>query len=151
MSGKMFFVNPYFQVKNIEEWVKVDDGFLENFKKEVIQENIKNYENQWRDVEINSDYDMKNKDISISLSVWNMNYEDMYSYIDEDLFKQLKDVKLKKVYEQTDDLFEKMDIEWKNLTSWFADWKGLLKDYLKVKYPNEYEKYLDFLKKEKII
>lgn len=151
MFGKMFFVNPYFQVKNIEEWTKVDDNFLESFKKEVIQENIKNYENQWRDVEINSDYDMKNKDISVSLSVWNMNYEDMYSYIDEDLFKQLKDVKLKKVYEQTDDLFEKMDIEWKNLTSWFADWKGLLKDYLKVKYPNEYEKYLDFLKKENIL
>lgn len=151
MSGKMFFVNPYFQVKNIAEWVKIDDNFLENFKKEVIQENIKNYENQWRDVEINSDYDMKNKDISVSLSVWNMNYEDMYSYIDEDLFKQLRDVKLKKVYEQTDDLFEKMDIEWKNLTSWFADWKGLLKDYLKVKYPNEYEKYLDFLKKENIL
>jgi hypothetical protein len=60
-------------------------------------------------------------------------------------------VKLKKVYEQTDDLFEKMDIEWKNLTSWFSDWKGLLKDYLKVKYPNEYEKYLDFLKKENIL
>ena len=151
MFGEMFFVNPYFQVKNISEWVKVDDNFLENFKKEVIQENIKNYENQWRDVEINSDYDMKNKDVSVSLSVWNMNYEDMYSYIDEDLFKQLKDVKLKKVYEQTDDLFEKMDIEWKNLTSWFADWKGLLKDYLKVKYPNEYEKYLDFLKKENIL
>lgn len=151
MFGKMFFVNPYFQVKNIAEWVKVDDNFLESFKKEVIWENIRNYENQWRDVEINSDYEMKNKDVSVSLSVWNMNYEDMYSYIDEDLFKQLKDVKLKKVYEQTDDLFEKMDIEWKNLTSGFADWKGLLKDYLKVKYPNEYEKYLDFLKKENIL
>lgn len=151
MSGKMFFVNPYFQVKDIVEWVKVDDNFLESFKKEVIQENIKNYENQWRDVEISPDYDMKNKDVSVSLLVWNMNYEDMYSYIDEDLFKQLKDVKLKKVYEQTDDLFEKMDIEWKNLTSWFADWKWLLKDYLKVKYPNEYEKYLDFLKKENIL
>jgi len=151
MSGKMFFVNPYFQVKSIEGWVKVDDNFLENFKKEVIQENINNYENQWWEVEVDSDYEMKNKDVSVSLSVWNMNYEDMYSYIDEDLFKQLKDVKLKKVYEQTDDLFEKMDIEWKNLTSWFADWKGLLKDYLKVKYPNEYEKYLDFLKKENIL
>ena len=147
----MFFVNPYFQVKNIDEWVKVDDNFLENFKKEVIQENINNYKNQWWDVEIYSNYEMKNKDISVSLSVWNMNYEDMYSYIDENLFKELKDVKLKKVYEQTDDLFEKMDIEWKNLTSWFADWKGLLKDYLKVKYPNEYEKYLDFLKKENIL
>ena len=151
VSGKMFFVNPYFQVKNIDEWVKVDDNFLENFKKEVIQENINNYENQWWDVEIGSNYEMRNKDVSVSLSVWNMNYEDMYSYIDENLFKQLKDVKLKKVYEQTDDLFEKMDIEWKNLTSWFADWKGLLKDYLKVKYPNEYEKYLDFLKKENIL
>ena len=151
LFGKMFFVNPYFQVKNIAEWVKVDDNFLENFKKEVIQENINNYENQWWDVEIDSDYEMKNKDVSVSLSVWNMDYEDMYSYIDEDLFKQLKDVKLKKVYEQTDDLFEKMDIEWKNLTSWFADWKWLLKDYLKVKYPNEYEKYLDFLKKENIL
>lgn len=151
MSGKMFFVNPYFQVKNIAEWVKVDDNFLESFKKEVIQENINNYKNQWWTVEISSDYDVKNKDISVSLLVWNMNYEDMYSYIDEDLFKQLKDVKLKKVYEQTDDLFEKMDIEWKNLTSWFADWKWLLKDYLKVKYPNEYEKYLDFLKKENIL
>ena len=151
MFGKMFFVNPYFQVKNIEEWVKVDDNFLENFKKEVIQENINNYENQWWDIKIDPDYEMKNKDVSVSLSVWNMNYEDMYSYIDENLFKQLKDVKLKKVYEQTDDLFKKMDIEWKNLTSWFADWKGLLKDYLKVKYPNEYEKYLDFLKEEKIL
>ena len=151
VSGKMFFVNPYFQVKNIDEWVKVDDNFLENFKKEIIHENINNYQNQWWDVEINSDYEMKNKDISVSLSVWNMNYEDMYSYIDENLFKQLKDVKLKKVYEQTDDLFEKMDIEWKNLTSWFSDWKGLLKDYLHNKYPDEYEKYLDFLKKEKII
>lgn len=149
--GKMFFINPYFQVKNIEEWVKVDDNFLENFKKEVIQENINNYKNQWWDVEIDSDYELKNKDISVSLSVWNMNYEDIYSYIDENLFKELKDVKLKKVYEQTDDLFEKMDIEWKNLTMWFSDWKGLLKDYLKVKYPNEHEKYLDFLKKENIL
>ena len=151
MSGKIYFVNPYFQVKIIEDWVKVDDLFLENFKKEVIQENINNFKNQWWDVEIDSNYEMKNKDVSLSLSVWNMNYEDMYSYIDEDLFKQLRDVKLKKVYEQTEDLFEKMDIEWKNLTSWFSDWKWLLKDYLKVKYPNEYEKYLDFLKEEKIL
>ena len=109
MSGKIYFVNPYFQVKIIEDWVKVDDLFLENFKKEVIQENINNFKNQWWDVEIDSIYEMKNKDVSLSLSVWNMNYEDMYSYIDEDLFKQLRDVKLKKVYEQTEDLFEKMD------------------------------------------
>lgn len=149
--GKMCFLNPYFQIKNVENGQKIDETFLQKFKDNVIGENIQNYQNQWRNIQIQPDYDMKNKDISISLSVWEMNYEDMYSYIDENLFKQLKDVKLKKVYEKTEDLFEKMDLEWKNLTSWFADWKWLLKDYLKVKYPNDYEKYLDFLKKEKIL
>jgi len=149
--GKMCFLNPYFQIKNVENGQKIDETFLQKFKDNVIGENIQNYQNQWRNIQIQPDYDMKNKDISISLSVWEMNYEDMYSYIDENLFKQMKDVKLKKVYEKTEDLFEKMDLEWKNLTSWFADRKWLLKDYLKVKYPNDYEKYLDFLKKEKIL
>jgi len=151
ISGKMFFVNPYFQMKDIADGQKVDEAFLQEFTNGIIQDNIKNYENQWRDVQIDSNYELKNKDISLSLTVGNVNYDDMYSYVDEEVFKQLKDVKLKKNYAKTEDIFEKMDIEWKNLTSWFSDWKGLLKDYLHNKYPDEYEKYLDFLKKEKII
>ena len=149
--GKMFFVNPYFQVKNLDENQKVDAVFLGKFKSDVVAENIQNYKWQWWDVEISSDYDMRDKDISMSLVVWDVNWDEIFSYVDENLFKQLRDVKLKKKFEKTEDLFEKMDVEWKNLTTWFADWKWLLKDYLKVKYPNEYEKYLDFLKKEKIL
>jgi len=151
MSGKMFFINPYFQMKDIGDGQKVDEAFLQEFTNDIIQDNIKNYENQGRDVRIDSNYELKNKDISLSLTVGDVNYDDMYSYVDEQVFKQLKDVKLKKNYAKTEDIFEKMDIEWKNLTSWFSDWKGLLKDYLQNKYPDEYEKYLDFLKKEKII
>jgi hypothetical protein len=45
------------------------------------------------------------------LTVGDVNYDDMYSYVDEDVFKQLKDVKLKKIYAKTEDIFEKMDIE----------------------------------------
>lgn len=151
MSGKMFFVNPYFQIKDIGDGQKVDESFLQKFTNGVIQDNIKNYENQWRDVQIGSNRELKNKDISLSLTVGDVNYDDMFSYIDEQVFKQLKDVKLKKIYAKTEDIFEKMDIEWKNLTSWFSDRKGLLKDYLQNKYPDEYEKYLDFLKKENIL
>ena len=44
-----------------------------------------------------------------------------------------------------------MDVEWKNLSQWFSDRKNLLKDYLKAKYPEDNEKYLDFLRKEKIL
>jgi hypothetical protein len=124
---------------------------LQDFQNSVIKENIENYQNQWRNIQIESEYDLKNKDVSISLSVGDINYDDIYSYIDENLFKQLKDVKLKKIYARTEDIFEKMDIAWKNLTSWFSDWKWLLKDYLTNKYPDEYQKYLDFLQREKII
>jgi hypothetical protein len=31
--------------------------------------------------------------------------------VDENLFKQLRDVKLKKKFEKTEDLFERMDVE----------------------------------------
>lgn len=151
ISGEMCFVNPYFQIKNIEKWQNIDENFLQKFQNNVINENIENYQNQWWHIQIQPDYELKNKDISLSLSVGDIDYDDMYSYIDENLFKQLKDVKLKKIYAKTEDIFEKMDIEWKNLTSWFSDWKWLLKDYLINKYPEDYHKYLDFLKNEQIM
>jgi hypothetical protein len=44
--GKMFFVNPYFQIKNIENGQKIDDAFLQDFQNSVIKENIENYQNQ---------------------------------------------------------------------------------------------------------
>jgi hypothetical protein len=60
-------------------------------------------------------------------------------------------VKLKKNLVVTKDLFDKLNVEGKNLSAWFSDWKWLLKEYLTNKYPEDFEKYLDFLKKEKII
>jgi hypothetical protein len=51
----------------------------------------------------------------------------------------------------TKDLFDKLDVEWRNLSQWFSDWKWLLKDYLTNKYPEDFDKYLDFLKVEKIL
>lgn len=151
MQWKMFFVNPYFQLENLERKFVIDDKFLKDFESKIIKDNINNYMNQDRNVQIQSEYELKNKDISISLKVDDINYDDMYSYIDENVFKNLKDVKLKKNFAKTDDLFEKMDVEWKNLTSWFSDRKWLLKEYLNAKYPDEYDKYVEFLKWEKIL
>jgi hypothetical protein len=45
------------------------------------------------------------------MQVEDVNYDEIYSYIDEELFKKLKDVKLKKNLVVTKDLFDKMDIE----------------------------------------
>lgn len=151
MEWKMWFVNPYFQLENLEKDSLIDENFLKNFEKKIIQDNINNYMNQSRNVQIQTEYELKNKDISVLLKVDDINYDDMYSYIDESVFKNLKDVKLKKNFAKTEDVFEKMDVEWKNLTSGFSDRKWLLKQYLTTKYPDEYDKYLEFLKWENIL
>gem|GEM_PF-2214967 len=57
------------------------------------------------------EYKIENKDISVSMKVEDMDYDKIYDYIDQDLYKRLKDVKLKKNLVVTKDLFEKMDIE----------------------------------------
>ncbi len=168
LKAKMFFVNPYILIDNGEvkndknkpplitpskgDKTKVDEEFVENFLDNMINENKENY--SWSEVwnvDFNSEYKIEDKDISVSIKVEDLNYDEIYDYVDEDLFKKLKDVKLKKNLKVTKDLFEKLDIEWKNLSQWFSDWKNLLKDYLTNKYPEEFEKYLDFLKEEKIL
>ena len=172
VEGKMMFINPYFMIEDINKKEKsslfetedseqakivVDDKFVEEFILKVIEDNKSNYKNIidiWNniwDINFDENYELDNKDISVSMQVEDVNYDEIYSYIDEELFKKLKDVKLKKNLVVTKDLFDKMDIEWKNLSAWFSDWKWLLKDYLTNKYPEEFEKYLDFLKWEKIL
>ena len=155
----MFFVNPYFLVSEelkvqSAEWMKlkVDEEFVENFIEKMTIDNKENY--SWSEIwniDFDPEYKIENKDISISVKVEDVSYDEIYNYIDEELFKKLKDVKLKKNMVVSQDLFEKLDTEGKNLSQWFSDWKGLLKDYLTNKYPEDFDKYLDFLKEEKIL
>ncbi len=159
VEGKMFFVNPYFLVSEelkvqSAEWMKlkVDEEFVENFIEKMTIDNKENY--SWSEIwniDFDPEYKIENKDISISVKVEDVSYDEIYNYIDEELFKKLKDVKLKKNMVVSQDLFEKLDTEGKNLSQWFSDWKGLLKDYLTNKYPEDFDKYLDFLKEEKIL
>lgn len=152
LKWQPYFVNPYFQIENKwDENIKIDGEYIENFTADVVGQNISNYDNSIFDIHINRDYDLRNKDISLFIKVDNVNYDEMYSYIDEALFKDLKDVKMKKNFVKTEELFEKMDLEWKNLTSWFSDWKTLLKNYISAKYPWEYDKYIEFLQNQKIL
>ncbi|HRX64313.1 MAG TPA: metallophosphoesterase family protein [Candidatus Absconditabacterales bacterium] len=159
VEGKMFFVNPYFlvseelKVQSAEGMkLKVDEEFVENFIEKMTIDNKENYSGSeiWN-IDFDPEYKIENKDISISVKVEDVSYDEIYNYIDEELFKKLKDVKLKKNMVVSQDLFEKLDTEGKNLSQGFSDWKGLLKDYLTNKYPEDFDKYLDFLKEEKIL
>ncbi len=159
VKWSMIFVNPYFLIS--EEWIVqsvkwnnsiIDEEFVDEFVLSNMEQNKNNYNwSEFWNVDFDEKFNLNKKDISVSIKVADMDYDKIYDYIDQDLYKKLKDVKLKKNLVITKDLFEKMDLEGKNLTQWFSDWKNLLKDYLKNKYPDENEKYLDFLREEKII
>jgi hypothetical protein len=128
------------------------EGFLDQFIFDVIEQNKQNYLwSEFRKIDFDENVNLNKKDISISLKVDNINYDKVFEYIDEDLYKKLKDFKLKKHLVVSKDLSDKLDIDWRNLSQWFSDRKNLLKDYLKAKYPEDNEKYLDFLRKEKIL
>jgi hypothetical protein len=51
------------------------------------------------------------------MKVEEMNYDKIYSYIDEELYKKFRDVKLKKNLVVTKDLFDKLNVEGKNLSA----------------------------------
>ena len=102
-----------FEQENIEkEHIMIDEKFIDKFISDIIKENIDNYidKSTWS-VNINDKYILENKDISISMKVEDMNYDEIYKYIDEELFQKLKDVKLKKNLVVTKDLFDKLDVE----------------------------------------
>ena len=167
VKWKMIFINPYLLIDGSN--IKNDDGslfslnggldikklsedFLDQFIFDVIEQNKQNYLwSEFRKIDFDENMNLDKKDISISLKVNNINYDKVFEYIDEDLYKKLKDFKLKKHLVVSKDLSDKLDIDWRNLSQWFSDRKNLLKDYLKAKYPEDNEKYLDFLRKEKIL
>jgi len=125
----MIFVNPYFLIDKMSSWeeskdinldsstdsewqkLQIDEKFVDDFVLDTIEQNKKNYD--WSDiwdVEFDLKHNIENKDISVSIKVEEMDYDKIYDYIDKELYKKLRDVKLKKNLVVTKDLFEKMDI-----------------------------------------
>ena len=170
IKWKLIFINPYFFIdnssinktnndslfsidwENKQEISQLTEAFVDQFILDTIEQNKQYYLwSEYRKVDFDENFSLDKKDISISLKVEEINYDKIYQYIDEDFYKKLKDFKLKKHLVVSKDLSDKLDIEWKNLSQWFSDRKNLLKEYLKVKYPEDNEKYLDFLRKEKIL
>lgn len=162
---KQIVINPYIWIDNTEvkmEWLfgnewetethykKIDAELLNEKYKEIIEENKQNMldKSVW-----NVEFDLKEKlslsDVNLSVKVWEIDYTKIENYVDKEVLEQLKDIKLKKQTANMKDLLKDFDVSTKNLTTGFADWKTILKEYLKKKYGEEYsiyEKMMDELK-----
>jgi len=141
-------INPYIFIdQKQDDKTFVDEDTIKEIREQVkknSQDTLKDNENRaTRRINLDSSFDIRYASITIKSET--LDYEQIDKYIDKWLRMQFKDVKLKKQTASMPDLLKDFDIASKNLTDWIADWKSLLKVYLKQKYAEDYIKYEEFL------
>ena len=91
------------------------------------------------------------KDVSLTLKVKQLDYDKIDDILDPKLREIITDYRLKKDSQQMKDLIEKLwkPDEEKLQTFWW--WQELLKDFLKVHYPDDYNEYENILRELNVI
>ena len=91
------------------------------------------------------------KDVSLTLKVKNLDFDKIDEVLDPALREKITDFRLKKDIQQVNDLLEKLwkPDEEKLQTFWW--WQELLKEYIKRKFPEEYNDYEKILRDLKVI
>ncbi len=93
--------------------------------------------------------DMKN--VSLSLSVEKLQYDNMDEFVEPKLQQSLQNVQLKKDTKSTEKLLEQLEKPDLAGQLSFWNWLELLKKFLKKQYPDDYEDYEKLLQEMKIL
>ena len=113
-------------------------------------QNSDNFKNASFTVETNYKDILDMKNVSLSLSVEKLQYDNMDEFVEPKLQQSLQNVQLKKDTKSTEESLKELD---KRRLDWwgFKDWLDLLKDFLKKLYPDDYEEYEKLLQEMKIL
>ena len=103
-----------------------------------------------RDITFKEDLKPNLTNISLTLKVEQIDYDNMDTLIDPELRKACKDIRLKKDIENVDNLLKTFKVSSDDLNG-FADWKNILQLYMQKKFGNEYAKYEKVLKELKLL
>lgn len=111
----------------------------------------KNFDSSLIWIETHFQENLSFKDVSLSLFVEKLQYENISEYINSELQQQLQDTQLKKDIWSTEELLEQLDKPDMAGELSFWNWLELLKNFLKKQYPEEYEEYEKLLQDIKIL
>jgi len=87
----------------------------------------------------------------IHLSTDDLDYSNLEKYFDQELLRRCKDLKLKQQNKDMADLMKEFSDSKDKVIHTFSDWKLVLKEYIKSKYPETHQKYYDILQDMKIL
>lgn len=141
-------INPYIFVEQ-DNWAFSQED-LDAKVKSILVENKKSLESAIRNIEfVDNPPELNN--IFLSIKTESIDYQNIDEYISPELRVQIRDIKLKKQPIELNELLKNFEISAKNLSTWFADWKDILKSYLQQKHADDYEKYEQKLKELKLL
>ncbi len=114
-------------------------------------QNSDNFNTDSFSVETNYKDSLDLKNVSLSLSVEKLQYDNMDEFVESKLQQSLQNIQLKKDTKSTENLLqqlEKPDLAGQ-LSFW--NWLELLKKFLKKQYPDDYDEYEKLLQEMKIL
>lgn len=148
ITAEEISINPYISILLDNE--NLSESNLINKIKEIKNQNLNLLKTSpSRNIHLN-EKEIKLNEISLVIKSDNINYDNFKEQIQDNLQEKIKDLKIKKVIKNMEELQDKLDLSGKNLATWFGDRKELLKEYLKRKYPTNFQDYEEILRKLKL-
>lgn len=148
ITAEEISINPYISILLDNE--NLSEPNLINKIKEIKNQNLNLLKTSpSRNIHLN-EKEIKLNEISLIIKSDNINYDNFKDQIQDNLQEKIKDLKIKKVVKNMGELQDKLDLSGKNLATWFGDRKELLKEYLKRKYPTNFQDYEEILRKLKL-
>ena len=114
-------------------------------------QNSDNFKDAKFTVETNHKDSLDLKNVSLSLSVEKLQYDNMDEFVELKLQQSLQSVQLKKDTKSTEKLLEQLEKPDLAGQLSFWNWLELLKKFLKKQYPDDYEEYEKLLQEMKIL
>jgi len=153
------WINYYFTMErktgNTDLFTQSHQAIIENdilSHRESLKTNSnKNFEQNWIKVETKFCDNLDLKNVSLSIWVEKLQYDNMSEYIDSTLQQSLQNVQLKKSINSTENLLEQLDKP--DLAGQLSFWNRLelLKKFLQKQYPDDYEEYEKLLQDMKVL
>ena len=114
-------------------------------------QNSDNFKTDSFTIETNYKDSLDLKNVSLSLSVEKLQYDNMDEFVEPKLQQSLQNVQLKKDTKSTEKLLEQLEKPDLAGQLSFWNWLELLKKFLKKQYPDDYEEYEKLLQEMKIL
>ena len=114
-------------------------------------QNLGNFKDGLFCVDMNYKDNLDLKNVSLSLLVEKLQYDNMDDFVESKLQQSLQNVQLKKDTQSTEKLLEELDKPDLAGQLSFGNWLELLKKFLKKQYPDDYEEYEKLLQEMKIL